>query len=397
MGKLSKRIENLAESQTIAMARMSRELQEQGVDVISLSLGEPDFLTPENIRNDAKAAIDDGFTHYPPISGYNDLRQAIADKFKRENGFDYSMKNIVVSTGAKQSLANAILSMVDPGDEVVVPVPYWVSYSQMISLAEGKPVFVPSSVENDYKMTAEQLEAAITDKTRLLVFSSPCNPSGTVYTKAELESFAEVLDKHPDIMVLSDEIYEHINFVGKHESIAQFDNVRDRVVLVNGVSKGYAMMGWRIGYMAAPAWIIKAVTKLQGQFTSGAGTVGQMAAVTALTGDQGPTEEMKKAFRRRRDLVLGHLETINDVRCSVPDGAFYVFPDMSAYFGKSVDGREIKDSFDLCMYLLESGHIATVPGAAFGAPDGIRISFANSDENLEKAMERLKNALAKLS
>jgi aspartate aminotransferase len=397
MEQVSDRLAKLSVSATIAMNQKSRDLQEEGIDIINLSVGEPDFNMPDHIKEAAKKAIDDNYSYYPPVAGYPVLRNAIVEKLKKQNGLDYSTDQIVVSNGAKHCIVYVLLSIINAGDEVIIPAPYWVSYAEQVKISEGINVILDTGIENDFKVTPEQVKQAITPKTRAMLLCSPSNPTGAVYSKAELEALARVLAPHERIIIISDEIYEHINFVGKHESIAQFDNVRDRVVLVNGVSKGYAMMGWRIGYMAAPAWIIKAVTKLQGQFTSGAATVGQIAAVTALTGDQGPTEEMKKAFRRRRDLVLGHLETINGVKCSVPEGAFYVFPDMSTYFGKSVEGKEIKDSQDLCMYLLESGHIAAVPGAAFGAPDCIRISFANSDENLEKAMDRLKNALVKMS
>ena len=387
----------LSASATIAMNQRSKDLQAEGIDVINLSVGEPDFNTPDHIKEAAKKAIDDNYSFYPPVAGYPALRQAIVDKLKKQNGLDYSPDQITVSNGAKHSIVNVLLCIINAGDEVIIPAPYWVSYAEQAKIAEGTNVIIDTGIETDFKITPEQLEQAITPKTRALLLCSPSNPTGSVYSKDELKALADVLAPHKRIIIISDEIYEHINFIGKHESIAQFDNVKDRVVVVNGVSKGYAMTGWRLGYIAAPLWITKAVTKLQGQFTSGATAVAQIASITALTGDHGPTEEMNKAFKRRRDLVLGHLEKIDGVKCSVPGGAFYVFPDMSAYFGKSVEGKEIKDSGDLCMYLLESGHIATVPGAAFGAPNCIRISFANSDENLEKAMERLKNALAKLS
>lgn len=397
MEQVSDRLAKLSASATIAMNQKSKDLQAEGIDVINLSVGEPDFNTPDHIKEAAKKAIDDNYSFYPPVAGYPALRKAIVDKLKKQNGLDYTPDQITVSNGAKHSIVNVLLCIINPGDEVIIPAPYWVSYSEQAKIAEGTNVIIDTGIENDFKVTPEQLAQAITPKTRALLLCSPSNPTGSVYSKDELEALANVLASHERIIIISDEIYEHINFIGKHESIAQFSNVKDRVVLVNGVSKGYAMTGWRLGYIAAPVWITKAVTKLQGQFTSGAAAVAQIASITALTSDHGPTEAMNKAFKRRRDLVLQHLGRIDGVKCSVPGGAFYVFPDMSAYFGKSVDGKEIKDSDDLCMYLLESGHIATVPGSAFGAPDCIRISFANSDENLEKAMERLKNALEKLS
>jgi aspartate aminotransferase len=397
MEQVSDRLAKLSASATIAMNQKSKDLQAEGIDVINLSVGEPDFNTPDHIKAAAKKAIDDNYSFYPPVAGYPALRKAIVDKLKNQNGLDYTADQITVSNGAKHSIVNVLLCIINPGDEVIIPAPYWVSYAEQVKISEGTNVILDTSIENDFKVTPEQVQAAITPKTRAIVLCSPSNPTGSVYSKDELGALAAVLAKHERIIIISDEIYEHINYIGKHESIAQFPNVKDRVVLVNGVSKGYAMTGWRLGYIAAPLWITKAVTKLQGQFTSGAAAVAQIASITALTGDHGPTEEMNKAFRRRRDLVLGHLEGIEGVRCSIPEGAFYVFPDMSAYFGKSVDGKEIKDSDDLCMYLLESGHIATVPGSAFGAPNCVRISFANSDENMEEAMIRLKNALAKMS
>ncbi len=397
MEQVSDRLAKLSVSATIAMNQKSRDLQEEGIDIINLSVGEPDFNTPDHIKEAAKKAIDDNYSFYPPVAGFPVLRDAIVDKLKKQNGLDYTADQITVSSGAKHSIVNVLLSIINAGDEVIIPAPYWVSYVEQVKISEGTNVILDTGIETDFKVTPVQVKEAITPKTRAILLCSPSNPTGAVYSKAELEGIAEVLAPHERIIIISDEIYEHINYIGKHESIAQFPSVKDRVVLVNGVSKGYAMTGWRLGYAAAPIWITKAVTKLQGQFTSGATSVAQIAAVTALTGDQGPTKEMNKAFKRRRDLVLGHLENIDGIKCSIPEGAFYVFPDMSAYFGKFVEGKEIKDSQDLCMYLLESGHIAAVPGAAFGAPDCIRISFANSDENLEKAMDRLKNALSKMS
>ncbi|MCK5463212.1 MAG: pyridoxal phosphate-dependent aminotransferase [Bacteroidales bacterium] len=397
MEQVSDRLAKLSASATIAMNQKSKDLQAQGIDVINLSVGEPDFNMPDHIKAAAKKAIDDNYSFYPPVAGYPALRNAIVDKLKKQNGLDYTADQITVSNGAKHSIVNVLLCIINEGDEVIIPAPYWVSYAEQVKISEGTNVILDTVIEDDFKVTPEQVKNAITPKTRAIMLCSPSNPTGSVYSKDELEAIADVLAEHERIIIISDEIYEHINYIGKHESIAQFSNVKDRVVLVNGVSKAYAMTGWRLGYIAAPLWIAKAVTKLQGQFTSGATAVAQIASITALTGDQGPTQEMNKAFKRRRDLVLGHLDTIDGVKCSIPEGAFYVFPDMSQYFGKSVEGQEIKDSGDLCMYLLESGHIATVPGSAFGAPDCIRISFANSDENLEEAMKRLKNALAKMS
>ncbi len=397
MEQVSDRLAKLSASATIAMNQRSKDLQAEGIDVINLSVGEPDFNTPDHIKAAAKKAIDDNYSFYPPVAGYPALRKAIVDKLKNQNGLDYTADQITVSNGAKHSIVNVLLCIINEGDEVIIPAPYWVSYAEQVKISEGTNVIIDTGIEDDFKVTPEQVQQAITPKTRAIMLCSPSNPTGSVYSKDELEAIAGVLAEHERIIIISDEIYEHINYIGKHESIAQFSNVKDRVVLVNGVSKGYAMTGWRLGYIAAPLWIAKAVTKLQGQFTSGATAVAQIASITALTGDHGPTEEMNKAFKRRRDLILGHLDTIDGVKCSVPEGAFYVFPDISRYFGKSVEGQEIKDSGDLCMYLLESGHIATVPGSAFGAPDCIRISFANSDENLEEAMKRLKNALAKMS
>lgn len=397
MEQVSDRLAKLSASATIAMNQRSKDLQSQGIDVINLSVGEPDFNSPDHIKEAAKKAVDDNYSFYPPVAGYPELRKAIVDKLKKQNGLDYTPDQIVVSSGAKHSIVNVMLCIINEGDEVIVPAPYWVSYPEQVKIADGTPVIIDGSLENDFKITPQQLRDAITPKTRALVFSSPSNPTGSLYSKDELKALADVLADHEKVIIISDEIYEHINFVGKHESIAQFDHVKDRVVLVNGVSKGYAMTGWRLGYLAGPVWIAKAVTKLQGQFTSGATAVAQIASVAALTGDHKPTEEMNKAFARRRDLLLGHLGEIEGVKCSVPGGAFYVFPDVSHYYGKNIGDRTIKDSGDLCMYLLESGHIATVPGAAFGAPNCIRISFANSDENLEEAMKRLKAALAKLN
>jgi len=364
--------------------------------VINLSVGEPDFITPEHIREAAKKAIDGNWHHYAPVAGYPDLLKAIVDKFKKENNLEYKPSNIMVSVGAKHSLANVMICLIEKGEEVIVPAPYWVSYAEQVKIAEGVNVIVDTTVESEFKMSPEQLEAAITPKTKALLLCSPSNPTGSVYTREELAALKDVLVKHPQVFVIADEIYEHINFVGGHESIAQFEEIRDRVIIINGVSKGYAMTGWRIGYMAGPDWLVKACGKLQGQMTSGATSIAMRAALEALTGDQTCVTEMRDAFLRRRDLILGHIAQIPNVKCPTPGGAFYVFPDFSAYIGKSVDGRKIGNDMDLCIYLLEVGHIATVPGSAFGADGCVRISYANSDENLEKAMQRLKNALAAL-
>jgi aspartate aminotransferase len=396
MEQLSARINSLAPSATIAMNQKGRELKDKGVDVINLSVGEPDFITPEHIREAAKKAIDGNWHHYAPVAGYPDLLKAIVDKFKRENNLEYKPSNIMVSVGAKHSLANVMICLIDKGEEVIVPAPYWVSYAEQVKIAEGVNVIVDTTIESEFKMSPAQLEAAITPKTKALLLCSPSNPTGSVYTREELKGLADVLVKHPQVFVIADEIYEHINFVGGHESIAQFEEIRDRVIVINGVSKGYAMTGWRIGYMAGPDWLVKACGKLQGQMTSGATSIAMRAALEALTGDQTCVTEMRDAFLRRRDLILGHIAQIPNVKCPTPGGAFYVFPDFSAYIGKSVDGRKIGNDMDLCIYLLEVGHIATVPGSAFGADGCVRISYANSDENLEKAMQRLKNALAAL-
>jgi aspartate aminotransferase len=397
MEQLSARINSLSPSATIAMNQKGRELKDKGVDVINLSVGEPDFMTPVHIREAAKKAVDGPWHHYAPVAGYPDLLKAIVDKFKRENNLEYKPSNIMVSVGAKHNLANVMMCLIDKGEEVIVPAPYWVSYAEQVKIAEGVNVIVDTTVEDEFKMSAQQLENAITPKTKALLLCSPSNPTGSVYTRQELKALADVIARHPNIYVIADEIYEHINFVGGHESIAQFDEIKDRCIIINGVSKGYAMTGWRIGYMAAPEWLIKACVKLQGQMTSGACSIAMRAALEALTGDQSCVTEMRDAFLRRRDLILSHVNSIEGVKCTKPGGAFYVFPDMSAYIGKSVDGRKIENDMDLCIYLLEVGHIATVPGSAFGADGCVRISYANSDENLEKAMQRLKDALAALN
>lgn len=393
---LSQRVQQLAESQTIGMAKLSRELASKGIDVINLSLGEPDFVTPSHIREAAKKAIDDGFTFYPPIAGYVELRKAISAKFQRENQLDYKPDQVVVSTGAKQAIANVVLCLVNPGDEVIIPLPYWVSYIEIVKLAEGKTVAVNTTVEADFKMTAEQLEAAITPRTKLLIFSSPCNPTGSVYTREELEAIAKVLARHPQVYILSDEIYEHINFLDAHQSIAQFESVRDRVIIVNGVSKGYAMTGWRIGYIGAPKFIADACDKMQGQFTSAASSIAQKAAEAALNLDNRPTLDMRDAFLRRRDLVIEGLKKIPGLRLNQPKGAFYVFPDISSYFGKSDGTTTIHNATDLCMYLLNTGHVSVVTGEAFGAPNCFRLSYAASDDKLKEAVRRIGDALAKL-
>ncbi len=394
--KISNRLEKLSVSATLAMTQKSRDLKDQGHDVINLSIGEPDFDTPEYIKEAAIKAIRENWTHYPPVPGYPELRKAISEKFKKENNLDYSYDQIMVSAGAKHSLINVMLSVVDPGDEVIVPAPYWVSYVEMVKIAEGTPVVLKCGIESDFKMRPEQLERAINEKTRLIIFSSPSNPTGSLYTKDELKALADVLEKYPQVIVLSDEIYEHINFVSKHESIAQFDNIKDQTVIVNGVSKGYAMTGWRIGYMAGPKWITKACQKLQGQFTSGACSIAQKAAEAALKGGTEASKKMTVKFKERRDLVLDLLKDIPGMKTIVPGGAFYVFPDVNYIIGKKYGDFIINNSSDLAMYLLENAHVATVGGDAFGAPECLRISYANSEENLIKAIERIKTALQKL-
>jgi aspartate aminotransferase len=396
MESISKRVNSLSPSATIAMNQKSRDLQAKGINVINLSVGEPDFFTPDHIKDAAKKAIDDNFSFYPPVPGFPDLLKAVVEKFKRENNLEYTTQQIIVSCGAKHSLANAMMSLVDNGDEVIIPAPYWVSYLEQVKLCEGIPVVIEAKYENNFKITARQLEAAITPKTKALLLCSPSNPSGAVYTKAELRSLADVLVKHPKILVISDEIYEHINFIGGHETIAQFADMKDRTVVINGISKAYAMTGWRIGYMAGPAWLAKACDKLQGQTTTGATTISQKAAAAALSADQSCVTEMNKAFRRRKDLVVKLVRDIPDVKVYDPDGAFYVFPKVDAYYGKSFNGNVINNSTDLCLYLLEQAHIATVPGEAFGDNACIRISFATADDKLVEAMKRMKNALIAL-
>ncbi len=395
--KLATRLSKISESQTLAMARKSRELQALGKDIISLSIGEPDYDTPDFIKDAAKLAIDQNYTHYTPVAGYQDLRVAISAKFKRDNNIEYTPEQIVVSTGAKQSIANVILSLIDLNDEVIVPIPYWVSYIELIKLADGIPVFVHAGVDANFKITPAQLEAAITPKTKMIIFSTPCNPSGSVYNKQELQALAEVLEKHPQVYIVSDEIYEHINFVGKHESIAQFSAIYDRVITVNGVSKGFAMTGWRIGYIGAPLWIAKACEKMQGQFTSGTCSVAQRAALAAVLANPEVVKPMRDGFLKRRNMVLEMLKEIPGLKTNVPDGAFYVFPDISSYFGKSDGEYNINNSADLCMYLLNSANLALVSGDAFGDDNCVRFSYATSEDRIIEAIKRLKNALARLN
>jgi aspartate aminotransferase len=379
------------------MAKLGRELRAKGIDVIDLSLGEPDFDTPDHIKVALKKAVDDNYSHYTPVAGYPDLREAVCTKLKRDNNLDYKAENILVSTGAKQSLANVVMAIVNKGDDVVIPTPYWVTYSEIVKLAEGKVTLVRTSIENKYKLTAEELEAALTSTTSLFIFSSPCNPSGSVYTKDELAALAAVFRKFPNVFIISDEIYEYINFVGKHESIAQFEDLKDRIIIINGLSKGYAMTGYRLGYIAAHPDVIKACEKLQGQYTSGTNAVTQRGAIAALTGDLTPSIAMNEEFGRRRERMLGLLKAIPGIQIAEPDGAFYVFPVVTAYFGKKNGEELIKDADDLCMYLLNTAHVSTVTGRAFGEPTCIRISFANSMQKIEDAMARITAALAKLS
>lgn len=394
---LSKRITELSESQTIQMAKKCRELMAKGIDVINLSFGEPDFHTPEFIKEAAKEAIDENYTYYTPVPGYPELRKAIAAKLKRENNLDYGFDQIVVGTGAKQAIANAVMCLVDPGDEVIVPTPYWVSYSEVIKLAEGESVFIKGTVEQEFKISPEQLEAAITPKTKLFMFSSPCNPTGSVYSKEELKALAAVFEKYPQIYILSDEIYEHINFVDRHESIAQFDSIKDRVVIINGLSKAYAMTGWRIGYLVANKEIAQACEKMQGQITSGTCSITQRAGIAAYEGGLETVLEMRDEFRKRRDIVYDLLKEIPGLKTNLPQGAFYFFPDISAFFNKSFEGNNIADATDLCMYLLDHAHVAVVTGEAFGDDDTIRISYAASEDTLREAVKRIANALAQLS
>ncbi len=397
MTNISKRLNRLAESATLAMARMSRELKAEGHDVITLSLGEPDFNTPDFIKDAAHEAINDNYSHYTPVSGLEEVRNAIVNKFKRDNKLEFDIDQIVISTGAKQSLANVCLSILNPGDEVLLPCPYWVSYAEIIKLAEGIPKKIASSIDYDFKVTAQQIENSITQKTKLLIFSSPCNPSGTVYEQNELEEIAKVLEKYPDIYVISDEIYEHINFTKKHFSIGTIPNMKERTITVNGVSKGYAMTGWRVGFIGAPLWIAKACNKIQGQITSATCAIAQKATEKALLADPKiVTKKMRDKFLKRRDLVLKKLNEIKGISCNIPQGAFYVFPDISYYFGKSDGTIHIRSANDLCMYLLNNAHVAFVSGEAFGNPECIRISYAASDEKIIEAMKRVKLQLSKL-
>jgi aspartate aminotransferase len=397
MNKVSERLARLSESQTLAMAQKSRELKAQGIDVINLCIGEPDFNTPQHIKEAAKKAIDDNYSHYSPVPGYPELLQAISGKFKRENNLDFTTDQIVVSCGAKHSIANVILSLVNYDDEVIIPTPYWVSYVELVKLARGKNVLINSTIENNYKVTAEQIEKAITPRTRVFLYSSPSNPTGSLYSRDELKSFAQVFARHPHVMVISDEIYEHINFSGKHESIAQFPEIRDQVIVVNGVSKGYAMTGWRIGYIGAPKWIAKACTKLQGQMTSGASSIAQIASVAALNGDNTCIKEMCGIFKKRRDLLYSLLKEIPGLKVNLPEGAFYLFTEASHFNGMSDGKMAINNTADLALYLLNEAHVALVDGEAFGAPEYIRFSYAASEKELTEAAKRIKAALLKLS
>ncbi len=397
MLKVSDRIAAMEISPTLAMSQKSREMKAQGIDVINLSVGEPDFNTPNHIKEAAKKAIDDNYSHYSPVPGYVELRQAVVNKLKRENNLDFTVDQVVVSNGAKQSITNAMMSVVNKGDEVIIPTPFWVSYSEIVKLAEGINVFVPASIEQDFKILPEQLEAAITPKTKAFLFSSPSNPTGSLYSKEELRALADVFVKYPDIIILSDEIYEHINYVGAHESIGQFEDLKDRVVVINGVSKGYAMTGWRIGYIAAPLWIAKACSKLQGQMTSGASSIAQIASVAALEGDQSTTVAMRNQFHKRRDLALTQLREVPGFEVREPNGAFYLFPKVDQFFGKSNGSICINNATDLSVYLLEKANVATVTGEAFGAPECLRLSYATSEEQMAEAIRRIKNAVEQLN
>ena len=396
MAQLSDRLQRLAPSATLAMSQKSSEMKAQGIDVINMSVGEPDFNTPDHIKEAAKKAVDDNFSRYSPVPGYPDLRKAIVAKLKNENGLDYTVNEVLVSNGAKQSVCNTVMALVNDGEEVIIPAPYWVSYPQMVKLAGGVPVIVEAGFSQNFKMTPEQLEAAITPKTRMIILCSPSNPTGSVYSKSELEALAEVIKRHDDLFVLADEIYEHINYIGKHHSIATIEGMKERTVIVNGVSKAYAMTGWRIGFIAGPEWIVKAVNKLQGQYTSGPCSVSQKAAQAAYTGTQEPVETMRQAFERRRDLIVKLAKEVPGFEVNKPEGAFYLFPKCSYYFGKSDGNRTIQTADDLAMYLLEVGHVACVGGTSFGAPECIRMSYATSDENIVEAIRRIQAALALL-
>ena len=396
MAQLSDRLNRLAPSATLAMSQKSSEMKAKGVDVINMSVGEPDFMTPEPIKEAGKKAIDDNFSKYSPVSGYPALRNAISKKLKVENGLDYTASEIIVGTGGKQGVCNAIMALVNPGDEVIIPAPYWVSYPQMVKLAGGNPVIISAGIEQDFKITAAQLEASITPKTKMIILCSPSNPTGSVYTKAELDELAKVVISHEDVFVLSDEIYEHINYIGKHASIAACPNMKERTIICNGVSKAYAMTGWRLGWVAAPEWIVKGLNKLQGQYTSGTSSVSQMAALAAYEGDQQCVEDFRKTFQRRRDLIVNLAKDIPGLEVNIPQGAFYLFPKCSSFFGKSNGKYTINNSTDFAMYLLEEGHVATVGGDDFGSPDCFRMSYATSDDNIKEALQRIKDALSKL-
>ena len=396
MAQLSDRLNRLAPSATLAMSQKSSEMKAKGVDVINMSVGEPDFMTPEPIKEAGKKAIDDNFSKYSPVPGYPALRNAISKKLKAENGLDYTASEIIVGTGGKQGVCNAIMALVNPSDEVIVPAPYWVSYPQMVKLAGGNPVIISAGIEQDFKITAAQLEASITPKTKMIILCSPSNPTGSVYTKAELDELAKVVISHEDVFVLSDEIYEHINYIGKHASIAACPNMKERTIICNGVSKAYAMTGWRLGWVAAPEWIVKGLNKLQGQYTSGTSSVSQMAALAAYEGNQQCVEDFRKTFQRRRDLIVNLAKGIPGLEVNIPQGAFYLFPKCSSFFGKSNGKYTINNSTDLAMYLLEEGHVATVGGDDFGSPDCFRMSYATSDDNIKEALQRIKDALSKL-
>ena len=396
MAQLSDRLNRLAPSATLAMSQRSNEMMAQGINVINMSVGEPDFMTPDHVKEAGKRAIDDNFSKYSPVPGYLSLRKAIANKLKRENNLNYSASEVIVGTGGKQGVCNTILALVNPGDEVIIPAPYWVSYPQMVKLAGGEPVIVPAGIEQDFKVTANQLKAAITSRTKLIILCSPSNPTGSVYTKGELEALAKIVLEHNDLFVLSDEIYEHINYIGCHASIAACEGMKERTIICNGVSKAYAMTGWRLGWVAAPEWIIKGLNKLQGQYTSGTSSVSQMAALAAYEGDQGCVEDFRKAFQRRRDLIVSLAKEVPGLEVNVPEGAFYLFPKCSSYFGKTDGKHIINNSTDFALYLLEEGHVATVAGDAFGSPDYFRMSYATSDDNIIEALSRIKEVLLKL-
>jgi len=395
--QLAQRLNSITEPQTIKMAKLSRELKAKGINIVELSLGEPDFKTPEHICNAAIKAMNDGFTKYPPVAGFPDLLEAISTKLKRDNNLDYPANQIIVSTGAKQSLANAILCLVDPGDEVIIPTPYWVTYAALVQLAHGVVKFIPCSIEAEFKLSPEQLEANITSKTKLFIFSSPSNPTGSVYSREELAGLVEVFKRHPQVVIISDEIYEYINYTGHHESIAQFEEIKDRVVIVNGMSKGFAMTGWRIGYLAGPRALVQACEKYQSQITSGTNSIAQKASVAALLSDLAPTYKMVESFKQRRDFIITALKKMPGVKCNDPEGAFYAFPDISSFFGASFGDHKINNDEEFSMYLLNEAHVATVCGSAFGEPNCVRLSFATSMTNLMEATERMQKALQKLA